>query len=119
LPPLPAGRYEVFPAAGGEPPVTGPARAFVVVPQSVEAAQTRQQQRGLRAFAAAAGGAYLAGETPGAERRLVAALTDWPLTTEARTVRGRWDPLAGWPLLLLATALLCGEWALRRAHGLL
>jgi hypothetical protein len=34
-------------------------------------------------------------------------------------LRGRWDPLSGWPLVLFATALLGVEWALRRGQGLL
>ncbi len=119
LPPLPAGRYELVALDGGAPVPRSPARAFVVAPQTLEGGQTTQDRRGLRALAAAGGGAYLPGETPEAGPRLVAALAGRPLAPATRTLRGRWDPLSGWPLVLLATALLGAEWALRRSQGLL
>jgi len=119
LPPLPAGRYELVALAGGAPVPQSPPRAFAVAPQSIEASQTTQDRRGLRALAAATGATFLPGETSDAARRLTAAFARRPLASATRTVSGRWDPLAGWPLVLLATALLGAEWALRRRHGLL
>ena len=119
LPPLPAGRYELVALAGGVPVPQSPARAFAVTPQTLEGNQTTQDRRGLRSLAAAAGGAFLPGETADAGRRLTEAFARRSLESGTRTLRGRWDPLSGWPLVLLATVLLGAEWALRRGQGLL
>jgi hypothetical protein len=119
LPPLPAGRYELVALAGGAPVPQSPARAFAVTPQTLEGSQTTQDRRGLRSLAAAAGGAYLPGEQAAAGRRLTEAFARQSPESGTRTLRGRWDPLSGWPLILLVTALLGAEWALRRGQGLL
>ncbi|MHB8078661.1 MAG: hypothetical protein ACYDIE_05335 [Candidatus Krumholzibacteriia bacterium] len=119
LPPLPAGRYELVPLAGGAPVPQSPARAFVVVPQTLEDSQITQDRRRLRALATSAGGTFLPGESADAGRRLTEAFARRPPASAMRTLHGRWDPLGGWPLVLLATALLGAEWVLRRGQGLL
>jgi hypothetical protein len=119
LPPLPAGRYELVALAGGAPVPQSPVRAFAVAPQTLEGSQTTQDRRALRALAAGTGGVFLAGETAEAGRRLTETFARWSPESGTRTLRGRWDPLSGWPLVLFATALLGVEWALRRGQGLL
>ncbi len=118
LPPIEAGIWSARPIAGGDPPAEGPALEFLVTRQAVEAAQTRQDRRNLRAMAAQSGGRYVAGDAPEAAARLADAMSGWSLAAEERPARRRQEPLTGWPLLLAALALLGCEWALRRAQGL-
>jgi hypothetical protein len=119
LPPLQPGRYAATPISGDEPRQSGPAQRFVVAAQSVEAVQTRQDRRALRALAGRLDGAYLAGEAPDATARLAALVERVPEGGDVRTVRRRWDPWAGWPLLAGVFGLLGVEWVLRRAQGML
>ena len=118
LPPLPAGRWAARPVASGTPAVEGLEEEFLVVPQAIEAAQTRQDRRALRALAVEAGGAYLGADVPGARERLAAAVAGWPLTAAAQPVRRSRDLSAGWPLLAVIVILLSTEWLLRRTQGL-
>lgn len=119
LPPLPPGRYAARPVSPGAPRVEGPEAAFVVTPRSLEAGQTRQDRQALRALAARWGGSYVPGDAPDAMARLAAALDRLPWTGDRQAAQRRRDPWRGWSLLILATALLGAEWAVRRGSGML
>lgn len=119
LPPLPPGRYTARPVSPGSPPVEGPEVSFVVTPRSLEAGQTRQDRQALRALAARWGGSYVPGDAPDATAQLAAALARVPWTGDRQAAQRRRDPWRGWPLLIMATALLGAEWAIRRGSGML
>lgn len=119
LPPLPPGRYAARPVSPGSPRVEGPEAAFVVTPRSLEAGQTRQDRQALRALAARWGGSYVPGDAPDATAHLAAALARVPWAGDQQSAQRRRDPWRGWSLLVLATALLGAEWAVRRGSGML
>ncbi len=119
LPALPPGRYAIRPVALGQPREEGGEETLVVVPHSLEASQTRQDRRQLRALAAAFGGDYLAGESDDGATRLARALADLPLAGDRALTHRRWTIWAGWPLLGAVVLLLGLEWGLRRWRGLL
>lgn len=119
LPPLPPGRYRIQPRTADERQLAGRESHLVVSPHSLEGAQVRQDRRRLRQLADAAGGVYVDGEGTGAVEKLAEALARISLAGDERTTRSRWDLWAGWPLLLIASALLGLEWYIRRRQGLL
>jgi hypothetical protein len=119
LPPLPPGRYEVRPVAGGDDETTGAWQPLVVATSSLERSQVRQDRRHLRQLAGALGGTYYDGSQDGAVAALLADLERCDLAAENRRLRLRWDLWASWLLLALAAGLLSTEWVLRRRNGLL
>jgi len=119
LPPLPPGAYSVQLTGDGDPPVVSRRENLVVTRNSIEATQVRQDPRRLRQLASGARDRYVDGHEADALGRILAALQACDWQAGARERRSRFDPLAGWPLLVVAALLLGAEWFLRRRNGLL
>ncbi len=119
LPALPPGAYSVQLNGEGQPPVVSQRESLVVTRNSIEATQVRQDQRRLRSLASGSQDRYVDGNADRVLERVMEHLRalDWDQGSQER--RSRFDPLAGWPLLLVACLLLGVEWFLRRRNGLL
>lgn len=118
LPPLPVGVHRLqLLTPEGEP--SGEPLDLLVAAGSVEAKQTTQDRRGLRAAADALGARLVDAQAPDGVADVLAAVDAVDLAPAARPHRTTWWPWSSWPALLVVTSLLGLEWFLRRRLGMI
>ncbi|MCP4292847.1 MAG: hypothetical protein GY780_13565 [bacterium] len=117
---IPPGRYGIKLVGHGDQEVESTEAQLVVTSHSVEETQNRQDARRLKLLAnRLSGGRYIDLTTQDSITELVNQLAQLSWESKRVSNRKQWDPVAGWPFLVLVVLLLVCEWFLRRRHGLL